>query len=366
MLQTRRRFEQNAVFRAHAAADHDGDRRGKAQRTRAADDQHGNAPRKRKGEFPAQQQPDDCCDKRDGDDRRDEHTRNLVRRFGNRRFRRRRVGNHADDLAERGILADAGGLAAEEARAVDRRGGNAVAGGFIDRDALAGQRRFVDGACTIQHNAVNRDALARTDDEHVALANLRGGDFNLFAVTDHRRRLRRESHETLECVRGFSLGVRLKQLADGDECEDHGGRLKIKFVHIRHGGFAAAVQLRVRHGKQRVDAPPVGRRRAERDERVHVRRAAQQALGAAHEELLIDDHDDPGQQQLDKAHGDVVAVKPAWQRQPHIIWPIEKYIRMSKNATEAISRFLRCGVCLSSSALASAAGAASCPRTDAP
>jgi len=52
--------------------------------------------------------------------------------------------------------------------------------------------------------------------------------------------------------------------------------------------------------------------------------------------------------------------------QPHIMWPIEKYIRMSKNATEAISRFLRCGVCLSSSALASAAGAASCPRTDAP
>ena len=318
VLQTCRRFEENAVFRAYAAADHDGDRRRKAQCARAADDQYGNATRKRKGEFPAQQQPDDRCHKRDGNDCRDEHTRNLVRRFGNRRFRRRRVGNHADDLAERGVFADAGCLTPEEARAVDRCGGNTVAGSLVNRDALTGQRRFVDGACTIQHNAVNRDALARTDDEHVALANLRGGDFNLFAVTDHRRRLRRESHETLECVRGFSLGVRLKQLADGDECEDHGGRLKIKFVHIRHGGLAAAVQLRVRHGEQRIDAPAVGRCRAERDKRVHVRRAAQQALCSAYEKFLIDDHDDPGQQQLDKTHGDVVAVKPAWQRPaPH-------------------------------------------------
>ena len=318
MLQTCRRFEQNAVFRAYAAADHDGDRRGKTQRARAADDQHGNAPRKRKGEFPAQQQPDDCCDKRDGNDRRDEHTRDLVRRLGNRRFRRRRVGNHADDLAERGILADAGCLTPEEARAVDRCGGNTVAGSLVNRDAFAGQRRFVDGARAVQHNAVNRDALARTDDEHVALANLRGGNFDLFAVADDRRRLRCEGHEALERVRGFALGVRLKQLADGDEREDHGGGLKIKFVHIRHGGFAAAVELRVRHGKQRVDAPPIGRRCAERDERVHVRRAAQQALCAAHEKFLIDDHDDPGQQQLDKAHGDVVAAKPAWQRPaPH-------------------------------------------------
>ena len=112
--------------------------------------------------------------------------------------------------------------------------------------------------------------------------------------------------------------MRLKQLADGDECEDHGGRLKIKFVHIRHGGLAATVQLRVRHGEQRIDAPAVGRCRAERDKRVHVRRAAQQALCSAYEKFLIDDHDDPGQQQLDKTHSDVVAVKPAWQRPaPH-------------------------------------------------
>ena len=30
--------------------------------------------------------------------------------------------------------------------------------------------------------------------------------------------------------------------------------------------------------------------------------------------------------------------------QPHIMWPIEKYIRMSRKTTDAMSRFLRCGV----------------------
>ena len=36
----------------------------------------------------------------------------------------------------------------------------------------------------------------------------------------------------------------------------------------------------------------------------------EQALEAVDEELLVDDHDDAGQQQLDEAHGNVVAVKP--------------------------------------------------------
>lgn len=42
-----RRFEENAVFRADAAADHDGDRRGKPKRTRAADNEHRPAARER-------------------------------------------------------------------------------------------------------------------------------------------------------------------------------------------------------------------------------------------------------------------------------------------------------------------------------
>ena len=318
MLKARGRLEKDAVLRAHAAADHDGHRRGQTQRARAADDEHGDAARQREGEFAPDEQPHDRRHDGDRDDRRDEHACDLVSRLGDRRLRRRRVGDHADDLAERGVLADACGLTAQEAGAVDRRGRHAVAGRLVDRDALTGQGGFVDGARAVQHDAVDRDALARADDEDITLFDLRGGDLHLFAVTDDGRRLRREGHEALERVGGLALGPCLEQLADGDERQDHGGGFKVEFVHIRHGRLAAAVQLRVRHGKQRVHAPSERGRCAERDERIHVRRAAQQALCAADEKFLVDDHDDPGQQQLDKAHGDVVAVKPVRQRPvPH-------------------------------------------------
>ena len=273
-----------------------------------------------KGEFTPDQQPHDRRHDGDRDDRRDEHARDLVGRLGDRRLRRRRVGDHADDLAERGVLADAGGFAAQEAGAVDRRGRHAVAGRLVDRDALTGEGGFVDGARAVQHGAVDRDALPGADDKDIAPFDLRGGDLHLFAVADDGRRLRREGHEALERVGGLALGPCFEQFADGDERQDHGGGFKIEFVHIRHSRLAAAVQLRVRHGKQRVHAPPERGRRAERDERIHIRRAAQQALRAADEKFLVDDHDDPGQQQLDKAHGDVIAVKPARQ------WPAPHHV----------------------------------------
>ena len=38
-----------------------------------------------------------------------------------------------------------------------------------------------------------------------------------------------------------------------------------------------------------------------------------EALEAVDEELLVDDHDDARQQQLDEAHSDVVAVEPVGQ-----------------------------------------------------
>ena len=54
-----RRFEENAVFRADAAADHNGDRRGKPERARAADNEHRYAARERISECLPDEQPDD-------------------------------------------------------------------------------------------------------------------------------------------------------------------------------------------------------------------------------------------------------------------------------------------------------------------
>ena len=102
--------------------------------------------------------------------------------------------------------------------------------------------------------------------------------------------------------------------------------------------------LRAGHGEEGVGAPDKAGRGAQRHQRIHVGGAVDQALEAADEELLVDDHDDARQQQLNKAHGDVGAVEPVGE------CPIEKYIRTMRKISEAMSRFFNFGVSLSASA----------------
>ena len=101
--------------------------------------------------------------------------------------------------------------------------------------------------------------------------------------------------------------------------QDHGGGLEVEVHHVAHDGV------------HRRRAPA---RRSWRRARTCCRRTprvapsatsvsmlgarCQSALEAADEELLVDDHDDDGQQQLRQAHGDVVAVIKRRQRPaPH-------------------------------------------------
>ena len=317
-LEARRRLEQNAVLCAEATAHHDGDRRSQAERARAADDKHRNAARQRITDGLPDQEPHDRRHKRDPDDRRDEHAGDFVRNLRDRCLRRRRVGDHLDDLRERRVLADARCAAAEEAGLVARRRRDRVAGRFIRRDALAGQRRFVDRAHALEHHTVHRDTLARPHDEDIVLCHLLDRDRDLLPVTDNRCGLWRKLHQALERIRRLALRPGLEHLADRDERQDHGRGLKIEVHHVIHDRVHVAAHLRAGHRKQRIGTVRERRCRAEGDQRVHVRRAVPQALEAADEEFLVDDHDDDRQQQLRQTHGHMIVVVEARQRPaPH-------------------------------------------------
>ena len=189
---------------------------------------------------------------------------------------------------------------------------------FVGRDALAGERRLVDRARAVEHHTVDRDALPRPHEKHVAQAHLLDRHGQLRAAALHGRGLGRELQEAAQRVGRLALGARLERLADGNEREDHGGGLKVKIMHIAHDGLRIAAHLRARHGKERIRAVDKRRRRAERHERVHVRHAVPERLVAADEKLLVDDHDDHRQQQLCQAHGNMVTVIKARQRPaPH-------------------------------------------------
>ena len=82
--------------------------------------------------------------------------------------------------------------------------------------------------------------------------------------------------------------------------------------------FRVSPHLRAGHGKEGIGAVYKRSARAERNKRIHVRRAAPQALESADKEVLIDDHDRGRKQQLRKAHRDVVPRKECRQRPaPH-------------------------------------------------
>ena len=291
LLQRRGGFEQNAVLRAQSAADHDGDGRGEPQRAGTADDEHGNAAREGEADALTEQQPHGGRHRRDGNDGRHEYAGDPVRDLCDGGLGRGGVADHLNDLRKRGVLADARGAAAQEAGLVDRRGGDRVARGLVHRQALARQRRLVDGACAVKHHAVHGDALARADHEDVVPLHLLDGDLKLPTVAFDHRGLRGKLHQAFERVGRAALGAGLEHLADGDEREDHGGGLEVEVHHVGHHGLCVAAHLRTGHGEEGVGAVAEGCRRTEGDERIHVRCAAPQALEAADEEFLVDDHD---------------------------------------------------------------------------
>ena len=311
-------LEQDAVFGAHAVAHHDGHRRGKAKSTGAADDQHRDAAGQRIAQFTAQQQPHDGGDHRNGDDGRHEETGHGIGNFCNGGLGGGGIADHLDDLGKGGVLAHAGGLALEEAGLVGGGSAHLVTLGLVHRDALAGQGALVHGAGAFQHDAVHGHVLARAHHEDVTLLHLLDGHRYFRAVPQQGGGLGGQLHQALEGVGGLALGAGFQHLAHRDEGQDHGRRLKVELHHIVHDQLAVAVHLGAGHGKQRVGAPHKACHGAQRHQRVHVGRAVDEALEAVDEELLVDDHHDARQQQLDKAHGNMVAVKPVGQRPaPH-------------------------------------------------
>ena len=311
-------LEENAVFRAEAAADHDRNGRRQTERAGTGDDQHRDAPREGVAECFSEQQPDDKGQSRDRDHRRDEHAGDAVRELRDRRLGGRRIADHFDDLREGGVLAHARGLTANKAGLIDRRGRHAVSRGLVHGDALAGQRGFVDRARSVEHQTVHGDTLARAYEKDVAARDLVDRNGHLRPAAFNAGGLRREAHQGPQRVRGLSLRAGLKHLADGDEREDHRRGFEVQIVHQRMCALAVAVLDGGSHQEKNNDA--VGERHAgaERDERVHVRRAAHKAAEAADEELAVDEHDDGSEQQLQQTDRHMVAFKKSRQwKAPH-------------------------------------------------
>ena len=139
-LQCIARADQDAIFGAFADADGERGRCCQPQGTRAGDNQRGDhdddgVDRARLG---AEVVPDYSGQQRQNHYRRHKIRRHRIHYALDRRLRALGVLHHADDVGERGILADLGGPKAETAGFVERGADDFVAGMFLDRQRLTG------------------------------------------------------------------------------------------------------------------------------------------------------------------------------------------------------------------------------------
>jgi hypothetical protein len=158
------------------------------------------------------------------------------------------------DLGQRGAGADAGRLDDEATAGVDGGAGDPIAGPDLDRHALAGEQRAVDGGRPVDDDAVGRDLLAGPHDEPHPDRQLADRAAPLGAVGfEDGDVLGPHGGERLDRGAGPPLGPGLGVAPGEQEQGDAGGDLEVHLAadHEHHG------------------RPAVGGEDAQRDERVH-------------------------------------------------------------------------------------------------
>ncbi len=261
--------DQDAVLGPLPGADHDRGRRGQPERAGAGDDQHRDEGLQRQGE--ARVRPEDEPgregERREDEHRRDEPTGDGVGQPLDRGLRHLRLLDQLDDLGQRGLLADARRPQDERAAAIEGRADHLVAGALLDRQALAGQHRLVNGRAALDHDAIDRHLVAGADAQQIARDHLRQRDVGFLAVADDARLRRGKPEQPRDRRAGIGPCPCLQVAAQKDEGDDHHGRFVVD-LGLQPQALDAAGRESDQGGDDRAVA--VGRRGADGDQRVHV------------------------------------------------------------------------------------------------
>ena len=176
-------LHEHALLRAASDADHDGHRRGQAERARAGDDEHrdGVDDGVREPRLRPEPQPDDEGEHRNRQHRRHEDRRDLVGEPLNGRAAALGFGHHVHDLPEQRVAADALGAHDETAGAVDGAAGHLVADGLFHRERFAGDHGFLDAGVAFDDHAIDGHLVAGHHAQLVADLHLVERDFLIAA-----------------------------------------------------------------------------------------------------------------------------------------------------------------------------------------
>ncbi|MCY1396216.1 hypothetical protein D9M71_111790 [compost metagenome] len=300
-------LDQDAVTRGDAGAGHDRGGRGQAQGAGAGDHQHGHGVDQRGLDAGAGQQPAHQGGEGDEQDRRDEHLADLVHQFLDRRLGGLGVFHQADDPRQHGFAAQGRGAHQQPAFAVDRAGGDAVAGLLRHRQAFTADQGFIGVALALADFAVGREALAGLDHQQVAKLQGGDGDFFLAAFTQAGGTFRSQGLQGADGGTGLALGAAFQVFAQQHQGDHHRRGFEIQVRHL--AGWRRPPL---------VEAQAVAGAGADGHQQVHVAGAGLHRLpGGAIEARTEDELHRRRQDELDPGRQHPVAAEPFQQHGHH-------------------------------------------------
>ena len=291
--------QQHAELGAAATGDQDRHRRGQAHRAGAGDHQHRDRMHQCLVETAGGQPPGDEGQRRQAHHDGHEHAGDAVHRGLDRQLAALGLLDQGDDPRQRGLRTDGAHAYAELAGGVEGAGTDRVPRLLVHRQGLAAEHGFVHCAVAIEDLAIGGDALARAQLEHVAGLQLLERDPDGPAVAAHARGLWLQRDQPGDRGRGAATRARFQPAPGQYQGDDHRGRLVVDVCR------AGRQQGRCRGGEQRVAE---GGQAADRHQRVHFRRAAQQGRKAMDQEAAAgegeDQHSEQGLQPPQRALAD--------------------------------------------------------------
>ena len=156
---------EHARFGATPSPDHDGHWCREAERARTRNDQHSDGIHERVGKprLRSKQGPDSKRDYRRDDHHGHEPSGHGVGQLLNGRPRALCLADHAHNLREEGVAADAVGLHDDATGPIDRATSDLRLRRLLHRNGFPGHHRLVDRGGPFQHDAVYGHALTGTD-----------------------------------------------------------------------------------------------------------------------------------------------------------------------------------------------------------
>ena len=285
---------------ALADADHQRGGRRHAKRAGAGDDEHGDEGEKPLREI-ARDPPAEEGEEGDNHHRGDEVARHLVGNALHLRSARLRFFDQPDDLRQRGILADTRRLEMKQPTLVERPANDGRPRLLDDGHRLARQQRLIDRRTAFDHFAVGWYSLARAYDNDLFGHDRLSRNLCFNTVTDDMCNRWPKVHQLAHRRRGALLDDLFHVSAEQDEGDDDGRNLEIDValldLHRQNIGCE-------HHG----DTVEIGHGRTERDQEIHVDRAAADRSPCALVEA-------PPADELDRRHQDEQPDAPGKPRQ---------------------------------------------------